>query len=511
MLAFALELRNISKSYQHVNVLTNATLTVAPGSIHGLIGENGAGKSTLLQIAYGLIKADEGQVYVDGAKVDIINPQQAITHGVGMLHQHVSWLEDASVLDNIILGDPVTSVFYQNSQQASKQLEQLRREFGFPFSLDTLINELNFSERQLVDVLRSLYRGVRVLVLDEPMALLSQEQESYLANLLTMLKMQGISVLIVSHKLASLHLLCDVISLLKSGQITETIEPKKVSLAHVTKLMVGREVILPHQNLPRHGVNNTTAIEVKKLTVDSVSSGRKARGFPLLDSIDLTFYAGEIVAIAGLNGAGQELLLSVIAGYKAFNQGELVFLGNKNSANSGFNIKRMRKLGGGFIANPGLGLNLVDSMTMVESSFLGYQREYSGWLGLFNKRDLNDDCYKLMQQWQIKPMAPQMQTSLFSAGNKQKMVLAKETSRSPQVLLLDQPTQGVDISGVEMIYKALFKLRDEGCCILVCSNDLDEVISLSDKIVVISQGKVTAQVDTQSINKTSLGLLLANG
>lgn len=511
MLAPALELRDIAKNYHGVIALDEASLAIAPGSIHGIIGENGAGKSSLMQVAYGLVRPDKGSIHIDGVQVDLANPLQAIEHGIGMLHQQASWLEQLSVFDNIMLAEPVTGFIYQHTQEARSKLELIRREFGFTFSLDTKVSQLDYSQRQLVDVLRSLFRGVRVLILDEPLALLSPTQESYLNNLLQLLKMQGISVVVVSHKLAVLHQLCDVISVIKLGKVVKELEPRQVSLRQLTKQMVGRELNLPHPRTDVVTTSNEVVINVNGIGVNGPKGSDRKPIKPILSAIDLTVFKGEIVACVGLPKAGQERLLDVIAGMQPFDSGTLEVLSNTIVAKSRYSIKRARKYGICYAPDPILNLGLVGQLTMAESTYLGYQRTGFGRWGIMSMARKNQHCRQLMKQWSVVPALPRMQSGMFSGGNQQKMVLAREFEQQPKLLLLNQPTHGVDAGAIELVYQRLFKLREQGSSTLMCSTDLDEVLSVADRVCVFYQGKLLKILNASETNKAQLSLLIVKG
>jgi len=511
MLAPALELRNINKSYDRNIALDGASISIAPGSIHGLIGENGAGKSSLMQVAYGLVSPDHGEILIDGAIVEFSDPEQAIEHGIGMLHQQANWLEQLSVFDNIMLVEPVTGFLYQDNNQARRKLELLRREFGFSFSLATKISQLNYSQRQLVDVLRSLYRGVRVLILDEPLALLSSDQADYLNKLLVLLKLQGISVIVVSHKLAVLHQLCDVISVIKTGQMIACIDPKQLSLIQLSKLMVGREINLPHPRQEKLDGAGTVLLQLDDITVKGFKRGRKSASMPRLSKVSAKFYGAEIVACVGLPNAGQELFIDVIAGMARFNLGSLKLFEQSISTTTRYNIKKARQLGIAYAPNPVWEIGLVEQFSMAESAYLGYQERSVGRWGLISRRHKNVHCAQLMQQWDIRPALPTMLSGSFSGGNQQKMVLAREFAQNPRLLLLNQPTHGVDAGAVEHIYRRLFELRDSGATIIFCSNDLDEVMSLADRVCIFGQGRLIKVADMSSLTKSQLSLDIING
>ena len=495
----ALELLNINKHFDANEALNGACLQVSAGSIHGIIGENGAGKSTLMQIAYGLTQPDSGQIIIDGAVSKIASPQAAIRLGIGMLHQKVSWLEQLSVLENIVLGDKIDNYFYQDNRPSEIKLQLLIREFGFSFALDSIIGDLTFSQRQQVDIIRALYRGVRVLILDEPMAILSPSESKHLFDLFILLKNQGVSVVIVSHKLIALHQICDVISVVSKGQVIKNIAPSQVSIKQLTKYMVGREVLLPHPNKLA-----VTKGQSKVLTiVDIVAKG--------INGINFSVYAGQIVALVGLPKAGQDIVLEVLAGMTRLSTGSFDFIGHKINAKRRYSIAKARRLEVSYVPDPMLESGLIHQMSMAESSILGYQNKQSSLFGGFNRHQMIDHCSELMAQWQIRPADPQMNSGYFSGGNQQKMVMAREISQQPKLLLLNQPTSGVDVAGVELIYQQLFALRERGCAIILVSNDLDEVITLADFVVVLHQGKIAKKIAQSQLSKQQLGLLMVKG
>jgi len=505
----ALELLNISKQFSNNQALSQASLRVAAGSIHGVVGENGAGKSTLMQIAYGLEQPDSGMIKLDGATLILDCPQTAITHGVGMLHQKVSWLDQLSVLENIVLGDKIQSYLYQTNNEAEKELRQLRREFGFDFSLDQLMANLSYSQRQQVDILRALYRGVRILILDEPMALLSASQSQHLFDLFLLLKAQGISVVVVSHKLVALHHICDVISVIKQGQVINNVEPKDVSVAQITKLVVGHEIVMPQaENKPNVGADKPILV-VKKLNCLTPSKNKAAQTY-LLKDINLTLYSGQIVAVVGLPGAGQHLLLDVIAGLSGFDRGDITISKRLLPAGAAYGIAQARKLGIGYVPDPVLALGLISEFSMVESAMLGCWAP-KPFFSRFKRRRNLEHCTVLMKKWDVRPLNAKMKSGYFSAGNQQKMVLAREINQLPQLLLLNQPTQGVDVAGIALIYQQLFELRQRGSAILLVSDDLDEVISLADHVVIIHQGRLIQRLNKSQLTKQRLHLLMTLG
>lgn len=511
MLVPALELRNIVKYFDGNQALDDASLAVASGAIHGIIGENGAGKSTLMQIAYGIEQADSGSILIDGALIELDCPQTAIKHGVGMLHQKISWLDRLTVLENIVLGDRVDSYLYQDNHDCAKKLQQLSREFGFRFSLASPIAELSYSERQQVDILRALYRGVRVLILDEPMALLSPAESAHLFDLFVLLKNQGISVVVVSHKLSALHQICDVISIIRNGQVIRDVEPKQLSLNELTKLMIGREVTIPDAGNTPCGDRTEQMLAIKELDVFRRSKGKLLQVAPRLSQIELSVNCGQIVAIVGLPKSGQDLLLDIIAGVERFDRGVISIAGKLIRPKTGYSISRARTLGVSYVPDPSLELGIINELSIAESALLGYQSKRRSFGAGFSHRDNVRHCIELMELWQVRPLKPLMQSGHFSGGNQQKLVLAREVNQQPKLLLLNQPTQGVDITGVELVYQRLFELRQQGGAILLVSNDLDEVISLADRVAVMHQGRLIKELSKSQLSKQKLGLLMVKG
>ncbi|MCG7533280.1 ATP-binding cassette domain-containing protein [Psychrobium sp. MM17-31] len=510
MLSPALELMHITKYYHDMKALDDVCLRIAPGSIHGVIGENGAGKSTLLKIAYGLLKPERGEVFVDGVKVVIDNPQHAIDSGIGMLHQTTSWLEQRSIIENILLGEQQGFFMSAQKAKARRELEQLCREFGFSFDLDMQISKLDYSQRQLVDVLRSLYRGAKVLILDEPMALLSPVQSNHLLKLLNLLKMQGISILIVAHKLSVLHAICDVISVMGNGKLLCDVNPKEITLGHLSKLMVGREITLPHPNSSISDVETHLRLKVSNLAIKPKSRFGSARQGFSLSNIDMEIHSHEIVALTGLPKAGHEELLEVLAGSAGFTHGRISINGKRVKSENHYNLMQARELSIAYVPDPLAGIGVVKDFPMYESAMLGYHRQSYDCAAHQHESDNRAQCLDLMKQWDIRPANPRLRTGAFSLGNQQKLVLAREVSKHPELLLLAHPSNGLDVGAIESVYQRLFKLRDKGASIIFCSNDLEEIMSLSDRVVLFERGQIIGQYYTQQLNKNELSLMLAN-
>ncbi len=496
----ALELVDIDKRFGAVHANKHINLTVMPGSVHGVVGENGAGKSTLMSIVYGFYEADSGEIRVKGKPVRIRSSQDAISHGIGMVHQHFMLVETMSVIDNVMLGAEGGALLAGGQAKARAALKELGERYGLTVDPDAIVGELTVGLQQRVEIIKALYRGADILILDEPTAVLTPAEADQLFELTKALKAQGKTVILITHKLREIMHATDTVSVMRRGEMVVTLETSKTSPAGIAEAMVGRRVILKVDKQPARP--GEVLLSVKDLTV------RDRQGVTRLDHATFDIRAGEIVGIAGVSGNGQSELLEAIAGMRPAAGamtvcGTPVDLAQPDSA-------ALRALGLRHVPEDRHRCGLVLPFEAAESGILGHHRDpaYSRGI-LVDHAAITEDARTKMQAYDVRPPAPELRSSKFSGGNQQKIVLAREMERQPKVLLVGQPTRGVDIGAIEFIHKRIIAMRDAGVAILLVSVELDEILALSDRIIVMCGGRITGERRPEATNEQELGLLMA--
>jgi ABC-type uncharacterized transport system ATPase subunit len=499
----AIELRGIDKSFGTVRANRGVSLSVAKGSITGIVGENGAGKSTLMSILYGLYEADAGEILVDGQPVRMRGPADAIAHGIGMVHQHFMLVAPFTVLENLVLGAEGGPVLRRGLAAARAELARLAREYGLSVDPDAVVGDLSVGEQQRVEILKVLFRGARVLILDEPSAVLTPQETDQLFRILATLKERGVTVLLITHKLREIMAVTDAVYVMRQGEIVAERRTADTSPDELAELMVGRKVRLTlDKGVAAPG---EVLLKAEKIAVTD------ARGVKLLDSIDLELRAGEIVGVAGVSGNGQTELLQILAGVRAPTGGRLSVRGRVIDMTNPTDPAEMRALGLCHVPEDRIRQGMVAPFRASETSILGYHR-----LNPFTRRGLLDHpattahCGTLMKRFDVRPPIPALRSSSFSGGNQQKLVLAREMDRAPRILLVGQPTRGVDIGAIEFIHRQLVAARDAGCAVLVVSVELDEILSLADRIVVMFGGRIVGDVPAAQADERTLGLMMAD-
>ena len=499
----AIELRGIDKSFGTVRANRGVSLSVAKGSITGIVGENGAGKSTLMSILYGLYEADAGEILIDGRPVRMRGPADAIAHGIGMVHQHFMLVAPFTVLENLVLGAEGGPVLRRGLAAARAELARLAREYGLSVDPDAVVGDLSVGEQQRVEILKVLFRGARVLILDEPSAVLTPQETDQLFRILATLKERGVTVLLITHKLREIMAATDSVYVMRQGEIVAERRTADTSPNELAELMVGRKVRLTLDK----DVATPGEVVLKAEKIDLID----ARGVKLLDGIDLELRAGEIVGIAGVSGNGQTELLQVLAGVRAPTGGRLSVRGRTIDARHPTDPAQMRALGLCHVPEDRIRQGMVAPFRAAETSILGYHR-----LNPFTRRGLLDHpattahCVTLMERFDVRPPLPALRSASFSGGNQQKLVLAREMDRAPRILLVGQPTRGVDIGAIEFIHRQLVAARDAGCAVLVVSVELDEILSLADRIVVMFGGRIVGDVPAANADERTLGLMMAD-
>ncbi len=499
----AIEFRGIEKSFGAVRANRQVDLTVAKGSIHGIIGENGAGKSTLMSILYGFYTADSGQILVNGKPVEIRNSRDAIAAGIGMVHQHFMLVEPFTVLENVMLGAEGGALLAGGRAAAGAELDRLGRDYGLNVRTDTVIADLPVGEQQRVEILKALFRHCDILILDEPTGVLTPQETDQLFQILRALNARGVTILLITHKLREILAITDTVSVMRQGEMVATLPTRATTKEQLAELMVGRKVRL---ELDKHAATpGDVRLAVRGLTV------RDAKGVKRVDDVSFDLRAGEIVGIAGVSGNGQSELLEALSGIVPLSAGEMNLCDTAVSASAPCDPARARAHGLAHVPEDRLRLGVVTAFPAWESCVLGYHEDsaYNGRV-LMDRDAMTASCDRLMEQFDVRPRDAQLACGKFSGGNQQKLILAREIARKPKVLLVGQPTRGVDIGAIEFIHRQLLALRDAGCAILLVSVELDEVMALSDRILVMFQGRIVGEVAGDQADERTLGLMMAN-
>ncbi|WP_341702233.1 ABC transporter ATP-binding protein [Ferrovibrio sp.] len=499
----AIELRDIHKSFGLVHANRGVSLSVPAGSITGIIGENGAGKSTLMSILYGLYEADSGEIRVDGKRVAIHAPRDAIAAGIGMVHQHFMLVDSFTVLENILLGSEGGPLLRRSMAGARRELERLEREYGLRVNPDALVGDLPVGEQQRVEILKVLYRGARILVLDEPTGVLTPQETDQLFRILSALSERGVTVILITHKLREIMAITDNVYVMRQGQIVAHRQTAATGREELAELMVGRKI--------RLGLDKSSCQPGDAVLQAEHLFFRDARGVTLVDDVSLAIHAGEIVGIAGVSGNGQSELLELLAGMRLPASGSIRLAGRQIDRDHPVDPAEMRRLGLAHVPEDRHRYGMVAQFEANETAILGYHREARFNQGvLLNRKAMVSHCSELMEQYDVRPRHAALDSRNFSGGNQQKLILAREIECSPKVLLVGQPTRGVDIGAIEFIHRELLRMRDAGCGILLVSVELDEVMALADRILVMFGGRIVGEVVGSEADERRLGLMMAN-
>lgn len=502
MTAPAIELKGISKAFGPVQANKDISIRVMPGTIHGIIGENGAGKSTLMSILYGFYKADAGEVFISGEKTEIPDSQAAIAAGIGMVFQHFKLVENFTVLENIILGAEDGGLLRPSLAKARTSLLDLEREYDLKVDPDAIIEEIGVGMQQRVEILKALYRQANILILDEPTGVLTPAEADQLFRILGRLREEGKTIILITHKLREIMEITDTVSVMRRGEMTATVKTADTSPEELAELMVGRKVLLRVDKTPAKP--GAVVLDVQNLKVVDDQGVERLRG------IDLQVRAGEVLGIAGVAGNGQSELLEVLGGYADASgtitlNGTPIDLTGKNADG-----RSRRDQGIAHVPEDRQREGLIMDFTAWENTAFGYHRDPAYQSGiLMNNAAIKEETQAKMDRFDVRPPNPHLAAKNFSGGNQQKIVLAREIERNPDLLLIGQPTRGVDIGAIEFIHQQVVALRDQGKAILLVSVELEEILSLADRVAVMFDGRIMGERQSTETNEKELGLLMA--
>ena len=503
-MTIAVAMKRIHKRFGAVQANRDVNLTVATATVHGIVGENGAGKSTLMSILYGFYQADSGEIEVEGQPARIDGAHQAIALGIGMVHQHFMLVENLDALDNVMLGAEPSWRLDAARHQVRERLDVLMRESGLSVDLDALVQDLPVGERQRLEILKTLYRGARILILDEPTAVLTPQETTVLFDTLRTLRSRGTTILLITHKLKEIMALCDVVTVMRGGEVVLDCAIADTNLDALAQAMVGRRVqlgrVADQADATRPGA---VLLQAKGLQfVDALGVARLA-------DVSLSLHAGEIVGIAGVSGNGQSELLEVMAGMLQPKAGELMLLGERFTPSHWLTPAAARRLRLAHVPEDRHRRGLVLPFMAWESAVLGYHDSPRyGRHGWMRRGAMHDDTASMMERYDVRPRNGLLRSSKFSGGNQQKLVLAREALPEPQVLLVGQPTRGVDIGAIEFIHGRLRAMRDAGGALLVVSSELDEILALADRVLVMDRGRIVGEMPIDECSEGALGLLM---
>jgi len=500
-MAPAIELIGISKSFGPVQANRDIHLSVERGTIHGIVGENGAGKSTLMSILYGFYQADAGEIRVGGAPVRIADSNAAIAAGIGMVHQHFMLVENFTVVENVMLGAEQSGMLRSGIRRVRGELARLGREHGLAIDPDAVVEELPVGLQQRVEILKALYRGAEILILDEPTGVLTPAEADQLFAVLRHLRDEGVTVILITHKLREILDVTDNVSVMRRGEIVATRATKSTSAGELAELMVGRRVLLRVEKGER-------AAGEPRLVVENLSV-RDGRGVRMVEDVSFNVRAGEIVGIAGVAGNGQSELLEALAGIRRAENGRMRLGGRDFDPTGALEPSTLREAGLAHVPEDRHHMGLVLPFTEAENAILGYHRDPRFARGPFlNVRAVREEAAEKIRAYDIRPPSCDLKTANFSGGNQQKIVLAREMERNPDVLLIGQPTRGVDVGAIEFIHRRIIEMRDAGKAILLVSVELDEIRSLADRILVMFAGRIVGERGPDA-SEGELGLLMA--
>lgn len=502
-----LQAKGITKKFPGVLANDHVDFDLRKGEIHALLGENGAGKSTLMNILYGLYKPDEGEVTVEGSQMQLNSSRDAIQHGIGMVHQHFMLIPVFTVTENIMLGAETDHRAAQNEaplvkldrKEVAQKVTDLSHQYGLDVDPLAIVGDLPVGVQQRVEIVKALYRKAKILILDEPTAVLTPQEAEDLFVIMRELTNKGVSIIFITHKLKEVLAIADRITVMRAGRVVGTTVPKESNEAKLASMMVGREVILTVQKKPAQPAEEV--LKVENLRV------RDVRGLEAVRGISFSVRAGEVLGIAGVQGNGQTELAEAISGLRGTEGGHFSIAGKDLS---GKPPRPITETGLANIPEDRQRHGLVLSYSIADNMVLcDYYRAPFGKRGIIQQKELDENARKLVKAYDVRTPSPFTAAGKLSGGNQQKVIIARELSRPVKVLMASQPTRGLDVGSIEYIHKEIINMRDRGVAVLLVSAELDEILSLSDRIAVMYRGEIVATVDRKDASREQLGLWMA--
>ncbi|MFA9423926.1 MAG: ABC transporter ATP-binding protein [Sedimentibacter sp.] len=494
---------DLTKKFGDFVANNKINLNVEKQEIKCIVGENGAGKSTLMNMLYGLLQPTEGKMFIRGKEVQLKNPTDAIANGIGMVHQHFKLVPSLTVYENILLGSEIINKKTRiiKKQEEIKQVQQVIDEYGFELNPLDKIEDISVGARQRVEILKMLYRNVDILILDEPTAVLTPQEVNELMVSLKQLKKQGKTIIVITHKLREVMELSDSIMVIKRGQVVGNVQTKDTNEVQLAQMMVGRDIALTVQNEYSGEISKELLYEL--IDISTVNDyGKK-----VVNKMSLKVHPGEILGIAGVEGNGQSELVKIMTGLMESVEGTVYFDG-KDITNMW--PKNLRKYGMGIIPEDRYAQGLCESMSIGNNCIAGYHDDKCVCKHrLLNRKAINSKRNQLIENFDIRTSNRDGNVGSLSGGNAQKVIIARELSMNPKLLIACQPTRGVDIGSIEFIHKQILEYRNKGCAIILISSELSEIMSLSDRIVVMYKGEISGELDGKNVDRTEIGLLMA--
>ncbi|VLQ91957.1 ABC transporter ATP-binding protein [Streptococcus pneumoniae] len=496
-----IEMRDITKVFGGFVANDKINLHLRKGEIHALLGENGAGKSTLMNMLAGLLEPTSGEIAVNGQVVNLDSPSKAASLGIGMVHQHFMLVEAFTVAENIILGSELTKNGVLDIAGASKEIKALSERYGLAVDPSAKVADISVGAQQRVEILKTLYRGADILIFDEPTAVLTPSEIDELMAIMKNLVKEGKSIILITHKLDEIRVVSDRVTVIRRGKSIETVEIAGATNADLAEMMVGRSVSFKTEK--QASKPKEVVLSIKDLVVN------ENRGVPAVKNLSLDVRAGEIVGIAGIDGNGQSELIQAITGLRKVESGSIEL---KGDSIVGLHPRQITELSVGHVPEDRHRDGLILEMMISENIALQtYYKEPHSKNGILNYSNITSYAKKLMEEFDVRAASELVPAAALSGGNQQKAIIAREIDRDPDLLIVSQPTRGLDVGAIEYIHKRLIEERDNGKAVLVVSFELDEILNVSDRIAVIHDGKIQGIVSPETTNKQELGVLMAGG